>query len=64
MGSDGIRKYVFITQQHMFLSLVWLVSQHEGILLYLIIKSIKAASMLERLDSSWLWLHGGGCTVC
>ena len=38
---------MFITQQHMFLSLVWLVSQHEGILLYLIIKSIKATSMLE-----------------
>ena len=49
---------------NMFLSLVWLVSQHEGILLYLIIKSIKATSMLERLHSSWLWLHGGGCTVC
>ena len=49
---------------NMFLSLVWLVSQHEGILLYLIIKSIKETSMLERLDSSWLWLHGGGCTVC
>jgi hypothetical protein len=61
--SDGIRKYVFI-HNNMFLSLVWLVSQHEGILLYLIIKSIKATSMLERLDGSWLWLHGGGCTGC
>eukprot|EP00985_Skeletonema_marinoi_P016866 scaffold9140_cov100-Skeletonema_marinoi.AAC.1 len=45
---------------NMFLSLVWLVSQHEGILLYLIIKSIKATSMLERLDGSWLWLPVGG----
>ena len=64
-GFDGIRWYVVITQQHDFY-IIWcsLISQHEGILLYLIIKSIKATSMLERLDGSWLWLHGGGCTVC
>ena len=42
------------------LSLVWLVSQHEGILLYLIIKSIKATSMLERLEAVGFGYTVGG----
>ena len=42
------------------ISMVCLVSQHEGILFSLSIKSIKATSMLERLDRSLLWLYCGG----
>lgn len=45
------------------LSEVWLVSQHEGILLSLIIKSIKVTSMLERLDSVCALVTGRGYTV-
>jgi len=38
-------------------------SQHEGILVSFNVKSIKTTYMLERLDSSWLWLPGGGYTA-
>ena len=52
-----------IILQHMYDINGWLISQHEGILFSLIIKSIKATSMLERLDRSFalviLWgVHG------
>jgi len=42
------------------ISLVWLVSQHERTLLSFSIKSIKATSMLKRLDCSFALVIRGG----
>ena len=36
------------------------VSRHKGILLSVLIKSIKTTSIFESLDSGGLWLQGGG----
>ena len=65
-GFDGIRWYVVITQQHDFY-IIWcsLISQHEGILLYLIVKSIKATSMLEMIAVGtvcWYLLSSPPCS--
>jgi len=45
------------------ISLVWLVSQHERTLLSFSIKSIKATSMLKRLDCSFALVIRWGSTV-
>ena len=54
-----------IILQHMYdINGVFGFTTRRNTLLFLSIKSIKAASMLERLDRSLLWLYCGGCTVC
>ena len=61
-GFDDIGHIIL---QHMYdINGVFEVSQHEGILFSLSIKSIKATSMLERLDRSLLWLYCGGGARC
>ena len=64
--SEGVDDMKYSVDRHVFISsLVWLVSQHEGILFSWIIKSIKVTSMLEGLDivgfGYKVGVHGGGC---